>query len=419
MPQRRNAFYLFIILALIGALATGRAFFFNVAYLLAGVLGCAWLWAWLSIHGIRITRHTNSDRFMVGAIIEERFTVANRGLLPKLFIEVRDESTLPNHRVSQVVPWLGWGSTFEWVAQTQCFTRGEFRLGGITITSGDPFGLFLLSRKLDATSAMLVYPASIPLARLALPAGGIAGGDMNRRRTQSVTTDAVGVREYAPGDSFNRIHWRSTARRGEIMVKEYETEPRLDVWMFVDFSAASLIEPPLLRRAGSNGQGAVIACDDNIPQSAEEYAVAIAASVASYFANIRRPIGFAAHLASRMVIPPEPGSRPIGRILELLAVARSIGTLPFAELIRLEAARIPRGSTLLLITSSLSTDWVGQAQIVARRGVKVVCIIFNPLTFGVTQPLSPVTDALHTYRIPSHVIRYGENIAAVLSQPAR
>jgi len=45
------------------------------------------------------------------------------------------------------------------------------------------------------------------------------------------------VRPYAPGDSFNRIHWRSTARLGEIQVKEFDLEQTADVWLFVDWRA--------------------------------------------------------------------------------------------------------------------------------------------------------------------------------------
>jgi len=53
------------------------------------------------------------------------------------------------------------------------------------------------------------------------------------------TDDSSGydVRPYAPGDSFNRIHWRSTARLGEIQVKEFDLEQTADVWIFVDLES--------------------------------------------------------------------------------------------------------------------------------------------------------------------------------------
>jgi hypothetical protein len=55
--------------------------------------------------------------------------------------------------------------------------------------------------------------------------GLLSGGEALRRRTHYVTTNASGVRDYAPGDSFSRIHWRSTARRNRLIVKEFELDP--------------------------------------------------------------------------------------------------------------------------------------------------------------------------------------------------
>ena len=89
---------------------------------------------------------------------------------------------------------------------------------------------------------IIVYPPTVPIHRFATPIGTLSGGEAVRRRAHFVTTNAAGVRDYQPGDSFNRIHWRSSARRDRLMVKEFELDPLADVWIFLDLSQGSLVE---------------------------------------------------------------------------------------------------------------------------------------------------------------------------------
>ena len=92
MPNRRNAVYLLLILSLLTELFTGRAFFFNLAYLFTGLLLVSFLWAWVSVRWIGISRRTRSRRAQVGRNLEETFAVRNTSFLPKLWLEVRDHS---------------------------------------------------------------------------------------------------------------------------------------------------------------------------------------------------------------------------------------------------------------------------------------------------------------------------------------
>jgi uncharacterized protein (DUF58 family) len=418
MPKRRNGIYFFIILFLVIGLFTGRAILFNLAWLLSGVMLISFLWAWLSMRGIVITRRTRTSHTQVGAIFDEHFMVQNRALLPKLWLEIRDESTLPGYRASHVVPWLNPRAVYRWYADAVCHTRGEYTLGPVTLVSGDPFGMFLLNRRIAKTSRLIVHPLILPLYDVALPAGSLIGGESSRRRTPFVTSDAAGIREYLPGDSFNRIHWRSTAKRGELMVREYEAEPRLDVWIFVDFAASSLVEFPGLRRTGIDGTGAVLSVTGTIAPSSEEYAVVIAASLSQYFTNQRRAIGFAAHLPDRFVLPPDRGGKQIGRILDALARARTSGDFPLSELLRLESPQVARGSTALIITTATDdVRWVSQAHIMLRRGLRPVCLLLDGASFGGEHPAQITLQALASSRIPASLIRYGDDIARVLAIP--
>ena len=414
MQNRRNAIYGLLIIILLTGLFTGRAFFFNLAYLLGGLLLISLIWAWTAVRWIAISRKTRARRAQVGRSLDEAFVVANRAYLPKLWLEIRDESTLPGHRASHVVPALGARGSYRWYVETPCLVRGEFRLGPMTITSGDPFGLFAAPRKLGATSWVIVYPATVPITRFELPMGVLSGGDAERRRAQYITTNAAGVREYVTGDSFNRIHWASSARKDRLMVKEFEIDPQADIWLFVDFSLASLVEEPTVRRL--NGNGAVIPMGADIPPSTEEYGVVIAASLAQHFIEMERALGFVAYVPHREVYQPERGNRQLLRILETLAVARSQSVYSLVQTLTLETPYLTRGTTLVIVTASLEQNWIAEAQILSRRGIRPMCVLIDPTSFGGLGHTDETRAMLRLGKIHSLVVRRGDDLTAALAQ---
>jgi uncharacterized protein (DUF58 family) len=316
--------------------------------------------------------------------------------------------------VSQIVPALRGRRTYRWYAETPCLVRGEFQLGPVTIMSGDPFGFFLSPRRVDATSKVIVYPATVAIEYFYLPVGQISGGDAQRRRAQSITTNAAGVRDYAPGDSFNRIHWRSTARKEQLIVKEFEIDPLVDIWLFADFSRSSLYEPPTLQRV--NGNGTVVPTSQEVPPSTEEYAAVIAASLSQYFINTERALGFAAYIPYREIYQPEHGIRQLNRIFQALAVARSFSDYSLAQMLALETPYFTRGTTLVIVTASLDPAWISEAQILSRRGIRPMCVLIDPYSFGGPQTSDDAAALLRVARIPTLIVRKSDDLRAALSQ---
>lgn len=414
MHNRRLPIYVLIILTLLTGLGTGRAFFFNLAYVLFGLLAVSWLWSQIAIRWLTIGRFTRTRRGQVGRPIEEHFQISNHGLLPKLWVEVLDHSTLPNHHASHVVPAMGIRSRYEWPAETVCIARGEFTLGPMSITSGDPFGLFVSTKHIEATRRIVVYPPTYRVEKFPLPASNISGGEAQRRRTHYVTTNAAGVRDYAYGDSFNRIDWKGTARRDRIVVKEFELDPMVDIWLFADFSSQSLVEDPGIRRIGENGPAVPTA--GGVPPSTEEYAVVAAASLARHFIDNERALGFAAYTPQREVIQPDRGNRHLTRILETLAIARSHSQHSLAEMLMLETPYFTRGTTLVVVTASTRVDWIPSAQTLTRRGIRPLCVLIDAQSFGGTVSPEETLKRLQIARVPTVVVQRGDDIGRALSQ---
>ena len=112
--------------------------------------------------------------------------------------------------------------------------RGRYRLEAANAVVEDPFGLERRERPLADGSALVVYPRLTELERL-FSETGAHGRDGRRLLLQRPSGfDLHSVRDYVEGDSLRKVHWRSTARRGQLMVKELEDSPRDDVAVVLD-----------------------------------------------------------------------------------------------------------------------------------------------------------------------------------------
>jgi len=419
--KRNRIVFLLWILVGAAALGTNRELLYNLWYLLTALLVVSYLWAWSSTRWVEVERHARANRSQVGKLAEERFVVRNKSIFPKLWLEVRDESTLPRHRASQVISPLGGRKLHSWTAKTRCQQRGRFVLGPLHLSSGDPFGLFRTSRRVEqlGETSFIVYPATVDVPTFAPLVGFLPGGDTMRRRTPYVTTNVAGVRDYAPGDSFNRIHWPSTARTGRLISKEFELDPTADVWLFLDLESVAQVE---LAWAGQ-----VADAEQRLPwepgprltliPSTTEYVVTVAASLTKHFIARDRAVGFIAYSKHREVIPADRGERQLTKILETLAVIQAEGRIPLSEIIAAEGMHLARNTTIIVITPTDQTDWISAARDVCHRGLKAIAVLIDPHSFGNPRGVRDLLAELAMSDIPTYLVREGEDLALALAAP--
>lgn len=415
--------WLFLIIgatSLILGLNTGRALFYSMFYLVILALVLSLVWAYAGISSVRLSRRTRSRRSSVGRLAEESFMVANTGFLPKVWLEVRDHSTLPVHRVSQVLNALAPKRERHWAVRTICRRRGRFTLGPLSLVSGDPMGLFEFRRDLKVSSDIVVYPAMIPIPSFAPPLGQLPGGDAVRQRTHYITTNVAGVRDYAPGDSFNRIHWRSTARQGRLIVKEFELDPTADIWLLPDMNAQVQYSLPIEEPEPEDPWIAILRGhrrpDVEIDPATEEYTITITASVAQHFVYKDRAVGMMTYAQDREVMQPDRGHRQLTKMLETLAMIRAEGELPLGQLLLAEGERLGRGVTIVVITPSVDRHWIAAARDVRRRGVTIIAVLIDPATFGGPGGAEDAIGELQASRIPAYLVRNGDNLSESLSR---
>lgn len=423
--MRRNTWFALAIwlLSLAAALNTGRDLLYNTFYLITAVLIGSWLWAWLNVQSVSLTRRVRARRSQVGKWAEEQFEVVNRSRLPKLWLEIRDHSTLPGHHPSRVVSSLGRHQRRSWYIRTFCYRRGRYLLGPLTLRSGDPLGIFEVRRGLPYTTTFLVYPPVYPVHGFRLAEAQAIGGEAPRYRTHYVTPNVATVREYVPGDSFNRIHWRSTARTGRLMVKEFELDPASDIWIVLDLDArwhaALLWEPPPFVERAAMVPGELPGTFEPIPATIE-YAVAAAASLASHFLNQRRALGLIAYTGHREIIQPDRGERQLNKILEMLAVLEPVeGVPPFDRVLMTEGSFLGRTSALIAISPSVDREWALALRELRRRGVHSTAIVVAADSFGAPTRRQRILAELWANNVPTYLLERGQAIGDALAAYAR
>ncbi|UDY22497.1 DUF58 domain-containing protein [Nocardioides sp. Kera G14] len=227
-------------------------------------------------------------------------------------------------------------------------TRGRFPLGPMEVRRGDPFGLVERRWSAGGETPLLVTPATVTLPVLGLGGAMSASGEQRPRAFASGSAEDVTVRDYRRGDDLRRVHWRSTARVGELMVRREEQPWQARATVFLD------------NRAGAHrGPG---------PASSFEAAVSAAASICAHLVGL----GFTVRLvsAAQVVVPAATVSSPL---LEALAEiettpARVVDPRVFAEqtaltvgvvggtgpegLEPLRRARVQSGMALAVVVSS-------------------------------------------------------------------
>ncbi len=379
---------------------------------LIALLLLAFAWSKWSVRNLSITRRADTDRAQVGQQIRERISIRNSGMLAKLWLEAKDYSSFPGHSASRVVHARG-HNTVEWVIETVAARRGRFHLGPMRIKSGDPFGLFPTKLEVPATIDVLVYPAAVDVSGFPLPIGILSGGNTTERRTPFTTASVSGIRDYVPGDAYNRISWASTARTGRLMVKEFDHDPSSDVWIVLDLDRQHSVRAvrPLGIAANQAGEWPVEAWLD----ATEEYAVTVAASLTHRCLDQGRNVGLISTGAHYEVIPADRSDRQYVKILETLAVVDADGHRPLAEVLVAEARRFTRQSTLIVITSSTDESWIRMLAEITGKRVRSAAIFVEPETFGQAPSSLMIVSGLLAAGISTHLIKYGDDIRRALS----
>ena len=406
---------LLLIVSLVAGAMTGSQLYYRLAYLWGLLLILSWAMSWLALRNLQVRRTARSLRSQVGFVYEERFEIRNTGRLPRLWIEMRDESDLPGQRGSHVLTMIGGHESRSYLSRTRLQERGVFSLGPTRLLSGDLFGIFPVQHVYESEDTLLVYPLIFDISTFPNLPGMLPGGEALRRRTPQITSNAAGVRDYVSGDPLNRIHWVSTARRNRLIVKEFELDPLAEVWIFVDAYQGIHYAKPYEKVEYDPQEFWRKQSHYALPPATIEYSVSIAASLVRYYLQKGRAVGLVSSGQLLQVLPADRGGRQLGKILESLALLRAEGNLPLQGLVEAQARNLPRGSTAILITTSADKSQFQIADLLLRRGLRPVVVVLDTLTFGGYSSPDQIVAQMQFLGAPVCKVAYGDQLSETLS----
>jgi uncharacterized protein (DUF58 family) len=407
----------FLAAGIFGWSATGQLAYARLVYLTVILVLGSFLWSYVAARGLSLKRSARTMRATVGDVFEERFDIAVQAWTGAVWLEVLNRSSIPQAAGSRLLTMIGPRQRRFYTARTLLSRRGAFPLGPTSLTLGDPFGLFPVTRTVEAEGTLVVLPMSFPIAEFPPPPGILPGGKTIRARTVDVTPHSAGVREYVPGDPMKRIHWPSTARRNRFMVKEFEQDPQADIWIFLDGQRGSHFAlPDTAANAVDEGLWLWRPKIEMAPDSFE-YAVSAAASLAQYFLADRRSVGLAANTSRMSVLSAERGVRQTTKVMETLAFLQADGELPLLSLVTTQAKLLQIGTGVILVTSSHSDDIFLAVEYLQRRSLRPLVVLIRPETFGGRGDSEKIAAGLLGREIPACLVGLGDDLTSKLTLP--
>lgn len=378
-------------LILIGVIAQNAA----VAALGFAVLlacGAAVLWARWSLRRLSYERYVPEDHGFAGERIAVTLRMTNRKPLPLPWLESRDhfpasmvtdttEFALTGDVKVMTLDWRTAAGAYERVSrevELRCPERGMYQIGPVQLRSGDPFGLFSDEATDERRTRLVVYPRTIALRDLGLPARRPYGDSPRGVPVFEDPSRVAGIRDYRPGDSLRRVDWNATARLGKMQSRVYE--PTSSQHLLVCLNTQTVVP------AWAGWIAALL-----------EHSIVVAASIARDAYDRRYSVGLLANSTvpdADRSIRIAPGRRPeqFIRMLEALAIVTPFVLEPLAAMLDREEHALSIGTTVAVVTSIMPAELAATLLRLRRRGHQVVVLSSSGETWAELLGDLPVRD---------------------------
>jgi uncharacterized protein (DUF58 family) len=383
---------------------TAVALFLRVDFIVYILYVVAGIFLWSRFYTPRAVKHLvvsrdYARRAFLGETVAVNLTVRNDGRLPIPWVQL-SESVPPELRIeeqSQRVVALRGRTSESYSYHVRAQQRGYYQLGPLRMISGDVFGLANQQLGYLPPDYLTVYPRIVTLSHLGLPSRLPFGTIASRQRLFEDPARPMGARQFRSGDSLRQINWKASAHTQQLLVRTFQPAISLETVILLN-----LHQGDYERR-------------DRIYSA--EWAVVVAASLASYLIRERQPVGLMSNgvdplriqedereyddvtgrllfrspalLADKAAgytsapIKPHTGRAHLMKMLEQLARVESAGTVAFAQWAPLITLDLSWGMTILAVTARGDDATCNVLHRLARAGYNPVLIAVEPdLNFG-------------------------------------
>jgi uncharacterized protein (DUF58 family) len=386
MTSRGRALLGLGLLTYVVARAFGSKPLYPVALGLLFVPLLAWLWVRLAQGPMRLHREIGAEQRLEGDDVDVELRLEHAAAVPPASLVLVEQVSRLGERRTSLESRRGRYTLSR-------LRRGRYRFLEVRAVIEDAFGLHRVEVPLAAPWTLLVHPRLVELDRLFSEGGTFAQDGRRLLLRRPSGFDLHSVREYERGESLRKVHWRSTAKRGQLMVKELEDSPLDEVAVLLDAAAGPVV--------------------------GESFDVAVRAAGSLLLAQVRR--------ARRSVLVINGAQTAVQRVhsyetdwgqaYDLLAAAEPDGHAPAASLLGDESGALARALELTVVTSSLSPLLVERLlqRTLSRRRAALVFV--DPASFGPNgaHPApQPALLRLQAVGVPVAVLRSGDDLRAKL-----
>jgi uncharacterized protein (DUF58 family) len=401
MGVNRRWYYLGLLLIIVG-IPFHQPLFIVIGISALLVFGMIDTWARYCLTDLHYQRRLGEQRVFFGEEIPLSVTVENAKLLPLPWLETEDTvprvltikgqelrgGLLSNTVALECLFSPRWYERVTRRYTVQCHTRGVHTFGPTKLRSGDIFGFISREILLSNRQYLLVYPLVVPLTRFGLPARHPFGEQRAPRRLLEDPSRVIGIRDYTYGDSLRRVHWKATARTMQLQSKVYEATTTHTLVIFLNVIARldtyygihpELQELAICAAASATNwaldQGyaaglyanSIMFMPDETPSLSHEQAPT---------EPLNLDVAISAQLERRRIrLPASSSEKQRQRIMEVLARIQTYFGTNIEEIIQTERNHLPAGSTVVVITSTMSEALLDILARVRRSG-HAVTILF-------------------------------------------
>lgn len=373
-----NLFWLTIVLFVVAAVLRSELFFY-LLYVVVGLQVLARLWTRRSATRLVWQRVAPPAAFP-GEPLTVALEVTNTSLLPMPWLSLHESvpAALRSPPMIHEVLSLGAGERRTLTYTLEGRQRGYYRLGPLTLRTGDVLGLGERTIHGSTSDGLTIYPTILPLHELGLPASLPFGTLTAQQRLFTDPARPAGVRPYQPSDGVRRIDWKSTARAGTPQVRRYQPAIALETLIALAFAREEYAD----RHAFDQMERALVA----------------AASIAAYLSGRAQPTGFvtsgndAATGALAASIPTGTGRAHLISILSTLGRLEATPRGNITQQLHGTAAQLGWGSTVVVITGRRDAELLDMLVPLKRRGLNLALIMTDadpealarPRAYGLT-----------------------------------
>jgi uncharacterized protein (DUF58 family) len=368
-----------VIAFIIGVLIQRPTLIAISAFLLV-IVTAAWLWSRNTLINISYQRRFYHTRAFPGETTEVEIILENKKWLPLTWLQVEDEwpKGFAPVRTEAMVEGPGdptrgalvnayslrWNERVRRRYELEAIQRGVYEIGPLSLLSGDPFSLFeRLLKTNPKRDYLVVYPEIKPLGELGFPLKDPFGDRRVQRRLFEDPNRVIGVRDYQPQDSFRTIHWKATARTGDLQTKVFEPTRGTSIVLAVNIATFE-----------EHWRG--------VWPEMMEYTLSTTASIANWAAGQDYGLGLICNGAlfrsdQAFRIQPSRRSNQLGRVLEALAGVKYYVTDEFGRYVINESPKLPIGATMVVVTPFISRSIAISSMRLRDSGRRVVWVVLG------------------------------------------